>query len=42
MDELLAAARSLACQQAIYRFYAALDAADFAAVFVLSHMLILD
>jgi hypothetical protein len=32
MDELLAAARSLACHQAIYRFYAALDAADFAAV----------
>ena len=32
MDELLAAARSLACQQAIHRFDAALDAADFATV----------
>jgi ketosteroid isomerase-like protein len=32
MDELLAAARIVACQQAIHRFYAALDASDFAAV----------
>lgn len=29
MDEMLAAARSLACQQAIHRFYAALDTGDF-------------
>jgi ketosteroid isomerase-like protein len=32
MDELLAAARIVACQQAIHRFYAALDASDFATV----------
>ncbi|NKC30762.1 nuclear transport factor 2 family protein [Falsiroseomonas selenitidurans] len=32
MDEILAAARILACQQAIHRFYAALDRGDFATV----------
>ncbi len=32
MDELLATARTLACQQAIHRFYAALVASDFATV----------
>jgi len=30
MDEMLSAARNLACQQAIHRFYAALDTGDFA------------
>lgn len=32
MDELLWAARTLACRQAIHRFYAALDSGDFATV----------
>jgi hypothetical protein len=32
MDEILSAARILACQQAIHRFYAALDTGDFGSV----------
>lgn len=32
MDEMLSTARMLACQQAIHRFYASLDAGDFATV----------
>ncbi len=32
MDEIRAAALTLACQQAVLRFYAALDASDYAAV----------